>query len=291
MAVSNIKKICVVGAGTMGNEIALCAALNGYRVACTDMSTEAIKKAKEFIDSYLRDRVAKGKLTEEATQQAKANLFFIPNLKEAATDADFVIEAITEKLALKRQLFSELDRICPKHTILATNSSFIVSSKIADATTRSDKVCNMHFFNPAMVMKLVEVVKGPHVSEETFDTVVAIAKSLGKTPVILKKEIYGFLVNRILSAIINESLFLYDMDIASFEDIDTAVTLGLGHTIGPFKLLDLTGIDLSYYINMERYKETGDPAQKPSPIIVEKFIKKEWGRKTGRGFYDYSAKK
>jgi 3-hydroxybutyryl-CoA dehydrogenase len=149
----------------------------------------------------------------------------------------------------------------------------------------------MHFFNPVMVMKLVEVIKGPHVSEETFNTVVALTKSLEKTPVILKKEIYGFLVNRVLSAIINEALFLYDMDIASFEDIDTAVTLGLGHTIGPFKLLDLTGIDLSYYINMERYQETGDPAQKPSPIIVEKFIKKEWGRKTGKGFYDYNVKK
>jgi 3-hydroxybutyryl-CoA dehydrogenase len=176
MTVSGIKKICVVGAGTMGHEIALCAALNGYRVACTDVSVDAIKKAKEFIDSYLPDRVAKGKLTEEVTRQAKANLSFTPNLKEAAVDADFVIEAIIEKLALKRQLFAELDRICPKRTILATNSSFIVSSKIADATTRPDKVCNMHFFNPVMVMKLVEVIKGPHVSEETFNTVVALTK-------------------------------------------------------------------------------------------------------------------
>ncbi len=149
MTISGIKKICVVGAGIMGHEIALFEALSGYKVACTDVNSEAIKKAKEFIDAYLPDRVVKGKLTEEVTQQAKTNLSFTSNLKEAAVDADFVIEAIIEKLAIKRRLFSELDKICPKHTILATNSSFIVSSKIADATSRPDKVCNMHFFNPA----------------------------------------------------------------------------------------------------------------------------------------------
>ncbi len=290
MTVSGIKKVCVVGAGIMGHEIALSAALSGYKVTCTDIDSEAIKKAKAFIDSYLPDRVAKGKLTRDAARQAGTNLSFTSNLKEAAGNADFVIEAIIEKLAVKRRLFSELDKICPKHTILATNSSFIVSSRIADATGRPDKVCNMHFFNPAVIMKIVEVIRAPHVSEETLNTVIALVKSLDKTPVLLKKEIYGFLVNRILSALIHEALFLYDMDIASFEDIDTAVTLGLGHTIGPFKLLDLTGIDLSYYIDMERYQETGDPAQKPSPIIVEKFIKKEWGRKTGKGFYDYNDK-
>ena len=290
MTVSGIKKICVVGAGIMGHEIALCAALNGYNVVCTDVNPEAIKKAKEFINSYLPDRVTRGKLSGEITRQAQANLSFTAQLGEAAGDADVVIEAITEKLALKRKLFSELDKICPKRTILATNSSFIVSSKIAGATNRPDKVCNMHFFNPVLVMKLVEVIRGPHVSEETLNTALALTRSLGKTPVLLKKEIYGFLVNRILSALIHEALFLYDMDVASFEDIDTAVTLGLGHTIGPFQLLDLTGIDLSYTIDMERYQETGDPVHKPSPSIVEKFIKQEWGRKTGKGFYDYHDK-
>ncbi|MCL4468792.1 MAG: 3-hydroxyacyl-CoA dehydrogenase family protein [Deltaproteobacteria bacterium] len=290
MTVSGIKKICVVGAGIMGHEIALCAALNGYNVVCTDVNPEAINKAKKFIDSYLPDRVARGKLSEEITRQAQANLSFTVNLKEAAGDADVVIEAIIEKLALKRKLFSELDTICPKHTILATNSSFIVSSKIAGATNRPDKVCNMHFFNPALVMKLVEVIRGPHVSEETLNAALELTRSLDKTPVLLKKEIYGFLVNRILSALIHEALFLYDMDVASFEDIDTAVKLGLGHTIGPFQLLDLTGIDLSYTIDMERYQETGDPVHKPSPSIVEKFMKKEWGRKTGKGFYEYQNK-
>jgi len=288
MTVPGINKICVVGAGNMGHQIALCAALAGYRVKCTDVNEEILQKAEKFADTYLPERVARGKLSEEQARAARANISFTTSLEEAAGDADLVIEAVLEKLALKRSIFAQLDEICPAHTILATNSSFIVSSKIADATKRPEKVCNMHFFNPALVMKLVEVVKGPHVAEETAATVMEVCKSMGKTPVLLKKEIYGFLVNRILAALNREALFLYDMGIASFEDIDTAVVNALGHPLGPFRLMDLTGIDLSYYIEMERYQETGDPAHKPSPIIVEKFVKKEWGRKTGKGFYDYS---
>ncbi|MEW6423271.1 MAG: 3-hydroxyacyl-CoA dehydrogenase family protein [Bacillota bacterium] len=291
MTYPGIKNICVVGAGNMGHQIALCAALAGYRVKCTDIDPGVLQKAEQFADKYLPERVAKGKLGEEAARQARANLSFTTSLEEAAGDADFVIEAILEKLDLKRRLFAQLDKIAPPHAILVTNSSFIVSSKIADVTGRPEKVCNMHFFNPALVMKLVEVVKGPHVSDETAQTVMEVSKSMGKTPVLLKKEIYGFLVNRIVAAINHEALYLYDMGIASYEDIDTAVVHALGHPMGPFRLMDLTGIDLSYYIGMERYRETGDPAHKPSPVIVEKFIKKEWGRKTGKGFYDYGEDK
>ncbi|SHE89205.1 3-hydroxybutyryl-CoA dehydrogenase [Desulfofundulus australicus DSM 11792] len=287
---AEIKKICVVGAGNMGHQIALCAAIAGFEVKCTDISEEILQKAEKFADTYLPERVARGKLSEEEARAARARISFTRDLVEAAKDADLVIEAVLEKLDLKRQVFAQLDKICPPHTILATNSSYIVSSKIADATGRPEKVCNMHFFNPALVMKLVEVVKGPHVAEETAQTVMDVCVKMGKTPVLLQKEIYGFLVNRIVSAIKNEALYLYDMGIASYEDIDKAVELALGHPLGPFRLLDLTGIDLTYYISMERYQETGDPKYKPSPIIVEKFLKKEWGRKTGKGFYDYTKK-
>ena len=290
MTVPGINKICVVGAGNMGHQIALSAAIAGYKVKCTDIAPEILEKAEKFANTYLPERVAKGKMTEEVAKQARANISFTLSLEEAAGDADFVIEAILEKLDLKRELFAKLDKICPPHAILATNSSFIVSSKIADVTKRPDKVCNMHFFNPALVMKLVEVVKGPHVSEETANITMELSKSMGKIPVLLKKEIYGFLVNRILAAINHEALFLYDMGIASYEDIDTAVVNALGHPMGPFRLMDLTGIDLAYFIGMERYQETGDPANKPSPIIVEKYIKGEWGEKKGKGFYDYSKK-
>lgn len=282
-----INKIAIIGAGNMGHQIAICAALSGFSVKCTDTNPNILEKAIQFADNYLTERVNKGKLTEEAAKQARENLVFTPSVQEAAQDADLVIEAIIEKLDIKRKVFAELDKICPPHTILATNSSYIVSSKIADATTRPDKVCNMHFFNPALVMKLVEVVQGSHVSDETVEAVMEAAKKMSKTPVLLHKEIYGFLVNRFLQATRQEALKLLDMGVASHEDIDTAVRNGLGYPMGPFQLLDLTGVDLAYYTYMEKYKESGDPADRPSPTVVEKFTKGEWGKKVGKGFYDY----
>jgi 3-hydroxybutyryl-CoA dehydrogenase len=287
MNIQDLKTICVVGAGNMGHQIALRCALSGYRVRCTDANPEVLKKAEAFADSYLPERVQKGKLSEEHARQARANLSFIADLTEAASDADFVIEAVLEKLDVKRAVFAQLDAICPPHTILATNSSFIVSSKIAPVTNRPEKVVNMHFFNPALVMKLVEVVKGPHVSDETVEVTMELAKRLEKNPVLLNKEIYGFLVNRILGALHDEAVFLLDQGIASAEDIDRAVVEALGHPMGPFRLMDLTGIDLAFHISMERYLETQDPRDKPSPTIVEKYVRGEWGRKTGKGFYEY----
>lgn len=282
-----INKVAVIGAGNMGHQIAMCAALSGFKVKCTDTSSDILNKAIQFADSYLHERVSKGKLTKEAANQAREHIAFVPAIEEAAADADLVIEAIIEKLAIKRKLFAQLDKLCPAHTILATNSSYIVSSKIADATSRADKVCNMHFFNPALVMKLVEVVKGPHVSDETVEAVMFAAKKMGKIPVLLHKEIYGFLVNRFLQATRQEALKLLDMGVASYEDIDTAVMNGLGYPMGPFQLLDLTGVDLAYHVAMEKYRESGDPADRPSPTIVEKFAKGEWGKKAGKGFYNY----
>jgi 3-hydroxybutyryl-CoA dehydrogenase len=287
LKVEDIKKICVIGAGNMGHQIALCCALAGYQVTCTDISQEMLNKAEGFARSYLPVRVTKGKLTQEQADQALTNLRFTQNLEEAAGDTDFVIEAAVEKMDIKRKLFADLDRIAPPHAILATNSSFIVSSKIADATKRPDKVCNMHFFNPALVMKLVEVVQGPHTSTETAQVTMDLCAKLGKSGVWLKKEIYGFLVNRILAALNHEALFLADMGIATPEEIDMAVTNALGHPMGPFRLMDFTGIDLSYYISMEHYQETRDAKDKPSPLIVEKFVKGEWGKKTKKGFYSY----
>jgi 3-hydroxybutyryl-CoA dehydrogenase len=285
-----INKIAVIGAGNMGHQIAICAALSGFQVRCTDTNSDILNKAINFADNYLKERVNKGKLTTEAAKQARENLVFTPSVQEAAKDADLVIEAIIEKLDIKRTLFAELDKICPPHTILATNSSYIVSSKIADATARPNKVCNMHFFNPALVMKLVEVVQGAHVSDETVDSVMNAAKKMSKTPVLLHKEIYGFLVNRFLQATRQEALKLLDMGVASYEDIDLAVKNGLGYPMGPFELLDLTGVDLAYHVGMEKYRESGDPADRPSPTVVEKFTKGEWGKKVGKGFYDYESK-
>lgn len=285
--IEKIRKICVVGAGNMGHQISVCAAMAGFAVACNDISQDMLDKAEHFAQSYLSEKVAKGKLTGEQANQTLAKLVFTPDLEQAAGDADFIIEAAIEKLDTKRQLFEDLDRIAPPHAILATNSSYIVSSKVASATQRPEKVCNMHFFNPALVMKLVEVVQGPHTSEETVKVTMDLCTKLGKTGVKLKKEIYGFLVNRILTALKNEALFLADIGAASPAEIDTAVENALGHPMGPFKLMDLTGIDLAYHISMERYKETLDPKDKPSPLLVEKFVKQEWGKKTRKGWYSY----
>lgn len=287
MKVEDIKKICVVGAGNMGHQIALGAAIAGFQVACTDISQEMLAKAAEFAHSYLPERVSKGKLTQAQAEQTLKNLTFTDSLEEAAKDADYVIEAAVEKLDVKRRLFTQLDSIAPPHAILATNSSTIVSSLIADATKRPEKVCNMHYFNPALVMKLIEVVQGPHTSDETAQVTMELSRKLGKIPVLLKKEIHGFLVNRILGALNREAVYLADIGVATPQEIDLAVVNALGHPMGPFRLLDLTGIDLSYTISMERYRASGDPLDRPSPLIVEKYLKGEWGKKTKQGFYTY----
>ncbi|HOQ10110.1 MAG TPA: 3-hydroxyacyl-CoA dehydrogenase family protein [Syntrophomonadaceae bacterium] len=286
----DVKTICVVGAGTMGHQIALQAAVSGFTVYCTDVKAEALQKAQDFADKWLNGRVEKGKMSAEEVAAVKSRLNFTGSLETAAKNADLVIEAAIEILEIKRQIFTQLDRICPPHTILATNSSYIVSSKIADATNRPDKVLNMHWFNPALVMKLIEVVKGPHTSEETVQTVLEVSRALGKVPTRVNKEIYGFVCNRIFSAITKEACYLLDQGIASIEDIDNAVRNGLGHPMGPLELLDLTGIDLEYNVLMERFRETGDPKDKPSPALVERYALGKYGRKTGSGFYEYISK-
>ncbi len=290
MNVNDIKNICVVGAGNMGHQISLLCAIHGYKTTCTDVVPEILKKAEKFADTYLPGRVEKGKMTKEAAEQARKNISFTPDLKQAAKNADFVIEAATEVLDVKRKIFADLDRVAPAHAILATNSSYLVSSLVADATKRPSKVLNMHFFNPALVMKLVEVVKGPHVSEETAKVTMELSEKLEKMPVLLKKEVEGFLLNRIFKVIGREALWMLEMGIASVEDIDKACVYGAGHPMGPFRLMDLTGIDLNYIRSMERFKESGDRADLPSPSVVERFMKGNYGEKTGKGWYDYSKK-
>ena len=291
MKVEDVKNICVIGAGNMGHQISLQCALSGYKTVCTDVVPAMLEKADKFVNNYLPGRVEKGKLTKEQAEAVRARISFTGSLEEACKDADFVIEAATEVLALKRKIFADADKFAPKHAILATNSYFIVSSKIADATSRPDKVCNMHFFNPALVMKLVEVVKGPHVAEETAQTTFDLCLKLGKVPVMLKKEVDGFLLNRIFRVISREALWMLDMGVASAEDIDKACVYGAGHPMGPFRLNDLTGIDLTYIMCMENFRASGDVSMLPSPSVVEHYVKGEYGEKTGKGWYDYTQKK
>jgi 3-hydroxybutyryl-CoA dehydrogenase len=287
MKIDDVKNVCVVGAGNMGHQISLLCAISGYKTTCSDVVPEMLKKADNFVNKYLPGRVEKGKMTKEKAESVRENISFIGDMKEAAKDADFVIEAATEVLALKRKIFADLDKFAPANAILATNSSFIVSSRIVDATKRPDKVLNMHFFNPALVMKLVEVVKGPHVSDESAQVTYDLCKKLDKVPVLLKKEVDGFLLNRIFRVIAREAFWMLDMGVASPEDIDKACVYGAGHPMGPFRLNDLTGIDLSYIMAMETFRATGDTSMLPSPSLVEHYVKGEYGEKTGKGWYEY----
>lgn len=291
MNIDDVKNIAVIGAGNMGHQISTLCALHGYKTTCTDVKPEILKKADDFVDTYLKGRVEKGKLTEEQARQARENITFTPDLQTAVKDADYVIEAAIEVLDVKRKLFADLDKLAPSRAILATNSSAIVSSRIVDATNRPTQVCNLHFFNPALVMKLVEVVAGPHCAKETADISLQLCQRLEKVPILLKKEVDGFVLNRIFGAIFKEAMWLNDMGIASFEDIDKACVYGAGHPMGPFRLMDLTGIDLEYTMRMESFKHSGDRTQLPSPAVVEHYVKGEYGQKTGKGWYDYQQGK
>ena len=295
MKIEDIKTVLVVGAGAMGQQIAMNTALNGrahdYKVILCDSFPAALEKAKKWAPEYLAGRVAKGRITQEEADKVAANLTFSDNVEEAAAQADLVIEAIIENLDAKRDLFQKIIKVCKPDTILGTNSSNIVSSKLADVTEHPERLLNMHYFNPALVMQLVEIVRGPHTADETIKTAYAFAENTGKKPIIIQKEIAGFVANRINAAVTREACLLLEKGIASVEDIDTACEKGLNYPMGPFRLMDLTGLDVNYYVRRDRFAESGDPNDAPSPLVIDKVIKGEYGRKTGKGWYDYSDSK
>ncbi len=289
MKIDDIRKICVVGAGQMGAQIAIQAALHGFTVALHDVSEEQLEKAISGNRKHLDRRVAKGKMRAEEVEATFARLAPTTSLEEACRDADFVIEAVVEVLEVKRDVFRRLERLCPARAVFATNSSYLGSSELASATERPERMCNMHFFYPPLVMKLVEVVKGPQTLDETVEVAAELARRIGKQPVVLHKELPGFLVNRILRAITNEAYFLLESGVASFADVDRACELGLNHPLGPFKLGDFSGLDVGYEARLENFRKTGDPNDKPAPSLERRVKRGDLGRKTGRGFYDYST--
>lgn len=280
--------LTVCGSGAMGSQIALVAALAGHSVSLYDIDAERLNAALVELRAQMDKRIAKGRISSAEVDAAFGRLTLTTSIKEAAASADFMIEAIVEDLGAKQALFAEFAAIAPAHAVLATNSSSIVSSKLAEGIPHPDRVCNMHFFNPALVMELVEVVQGPHTSVDTVERAMSLATSLGKHPVHITQEIFGFVVNRILTAIFDEAIRLYEGGVASFEDIDIAVRKGLGHPIGPFALLDLTGIDVNYHIKTLQASESGRLSDGPSRSLTELYTAGKLGRKTGAGFYDYT---
>lgn len=281
-----MEKIFVLGAGTMGAGIVQAFAQKGYEVIVRDIKEEFVDKGIAGINKGLSKLVAKGKMTEEVKEEILSRISGTTDMNLAA-DCDLVIEAAVENMAIKKQIFAELHNICKPETILASNTSSLSITEVAAATGRPDKVIGMHFFNPAPVMKLVEVIRGMATSQETFDAVKEVSIAIGKEPVEVA-EAPGFVVNRILIPMINEAVGILAEGIASAEDIDKSMMLGANHPMGPLALGDLIGLDVCLAIMDVLYNETGDTKYRAHSLL-RKYVRAGWlGRKSGRGFHNYA---
>jgi len=280
-----IKKIGVLGAGAMGSGIAQVASQTGYEVILRDIEDSFVERGLKSINSFLSKSVEKGKM-DAAQKDAIMGRIKGTTDMSAMKDADFVIEVVLENLDLKKKVFKELDEICAPDVILASNTSSMSITEIAASTKRPDKVCGMHFFNPVPLMKLVEVIRGYSSSDETISTVSALAEKLGKVVVEVKKDSPGFIVNRIMLPHFLEAIKMVEEGVASIEDIDKAVKNGLNYPMGPFELMDLTGIDIAYAITEYFHNELNKELKWVAPNLFKSMIRaNKLGKKTGGGWY------
>ena len=284
-----MKKIAVIGAGTMGNGIAHTFAQKNYQVTLIDVSEQSLEKALSTISKNLDRMVSKDKISESEKSQTLANIQTSTEInKDVLSGTDLVVEAATENLDIKLQIFENLDSLCPDKTILASNTSSILISTIAGATNRADKVIGMHFMNPVPIMKLVEVIKSKETSSQVVSTIMELSKNLGKVPVEVN-DAPGFVANRILMPMINEAIHTLNENISSVEGIDTVMILGMSHPMGPLFLADFIGLDVCLSILNVLYEGFNDVKYKPCSLLEELVKNGKLGVKSGEGFYDYSA--
>jgi 3-hydroxybutyryl-CoA dehydrogenase len=285
----SIRTIGVVGAGTMGHGIAQVAAQSGYQVTLVDAVPAALERGRVQIGKGLERLTAKGKLSPEDRDQALGRLTTGGDLA-ALAGADLVVEAVVEREDVKRNVLSELDRVCPANTILATNTSSISITRLAASTSRPEKVIGMHFMNPVPVMQLIEVIRGLATSQETWAAVEAASRKMGKTPVEVH-DAPGFVSNRVLMPMINEAIFCLYEGVGKAEAIDEVMKLGMNHPMGPLALADLIGLDVCLDILRVLQQGFGDPKYRPCPLLVKMVDAGRLGRKSGRGFYEYGEGK
>lgn len=283
-----MKNITVIGAGTMGNGIAHVFAMKGYKVSLVDVSQASLDKAMVTIGRNLDRMVAKERITEADKAATIGHITTYTEMKDGIAQADLVVEAATENVELKLKIFKQMDDLAPVDAILATNTSSISITKIAAVTDRPGKVIGMHFMNPVPVMKLVEVIRGYGTSDEVCDIIMQLSKDIGKVPTEVN-DYPGFIANRILMPMINEAIYSLYEGVAGIEEIDTVMKLGMAHPMGPLQLADFIGLDVCLSIMNVLYDGFGNPKYAPCPLLVNMVTAGNKGRKSGSGFYDYSA--
>lgn len=285
-----MKNITVIGAGTMGNGIAHVFAQNGFQVNLVDISENALQKAIASISNNLDRLLSKQKISPETKAATLDRIRTFTELKKGIVNSDLVVEAATENLGLKKKIFSEIDELAPKGSILATNTSSISITEIASVTKRPEMVIGMHFMNPVPIMKLIEVIRGYSTSDEVTHKIMELSKTLGKVPVEVN-DYPGFIANRILMPMINEAIYALYEGVAGVYEIDTVMKLGMAHPMGPLQLADFIGLDVCLSILKVLFDGFGNPKYAPCPLLVNMVMAGKLGIKSGEGFYDYSASK